>query len=143
PDNPDNPDNPDDPKEDAIIYDTDLSWDSPNAVVEGKPYLVTIKAKEGIANLRVKIESDNDEFLNSAGELLPLDFDLAYPGDYKEAFESISLKTGDDVIGATEVPFDITALVPFLGGFHGEHKFTITVTDSKGNQLAKTLTFNS
>lgn len=139
-----NPDpDPDDPKEDAIVFDTDLSWDTPNAVVAGNTYLVTIKAPEGIAHLEVKIDSDNQNFLNSAGEMLPLTFDLAYPGDYKESFESIDLKTSGDVINATEVPFNITQLVPMLSGFPGQHKFTITVTDNKDNKLAKTLTFNS
>ncbi len=144
PEKPVDPVDPVDPSDpDKIDFDTDLSFDEPNPVEAGKEYVVTIKAEEGVAHLEVKIDSTNDDFMLSVADLMPDTFDLAYPGTYGEAFESIGLKTGEDVIDKPEVPFDITALVPLLSGFAGEHYFTITVTDNKGAVLSKTLTFKS
>ncbi len=146
PENPDGPNPPTPPEEDTIEFVTDLAWaPDDNPVQEGKSYVVNIKAKDGVAHLLVKIESTNDKFIGSVEELMPLEFDLAYPGTYGEAFSSIGLKTGTEVIDQTEVPFNITGLVPLLASpnFSGTHSFTITVTDNKQKQLSKTLKFKS
>lgn len=50
---------------------------------------------------------------------------------------------GNDVIDKTEVPFDISQLVPLLNAFPGTHSFTISVTDNKQLQLVKTLRIKS
>ena len=105
--------------------------------------VVYIHAPNGLAHLVVNIESDNANFIASAGELLPLTFDLAYPGESGEALASIGLPVGNDVIDKTEVPFDISQLVPLLNAFPGTHSFTISVTDNKQLQLVKTLRIKS
>lgn len=147
PDNSDVPDNPDDtpdqPDDKVIYFVTDLSWTDPIPVESGKTYSVDILSEEGIANLKVKIESTNGNFIKSVGELMPTEFDLAYPGEYEEAFNSINLKTGTDVIDANDVLFDISELVPLLKGYQGTHMFTITVIDNKGNTKTGTLTFQT
>ena len=104
-----------------------------------------ITSKLGLTNLHVKIESDNENFILSAGELLPLDFDLAHPRDDKEKndFSSLGFPVENEVIGAKNLDFDITAFVPLLAAFPGNHTFTLTVTDEKGYTVSKILTIES
>ncbi len=143
PDQPENPDQPVDPEVETITFDAaELSFDAPNAVGDGVNGLVTIKVADGISHLIVKIESDNSSFIASLADLnFPQEFDLAYPGDSETAINGLGLPTGAAVIDKTEVPFDISQFIPLLAAFPGTHKFTITVTDNKNHQVAKTLTF--
>lgn len=105
--------------------------------------VVNIACKEGANNLNVTIKSTNADFIASAGELMPMNFDLANPGDAGEGLASVGLPVGDQVIGKTEITFDITALVPLLGAFPGDHQFTLEVIDSKGNKSTLVLKFKA
>jgi hypothetical protein len=72
---------------------------------------------------------------------MPTTFDLAYPGDKSEVYASLGLPVGDEVLGATTLDFNISQFVPLLKAFPGTHKFQLSVTDAKSQQLVKTLTF--
>ena len=120
-----------------------LSFDEPNGLDKGDQAIVNISAEKGISHVVVEITTDNDEFRAAVSDLLPLSFDLAEPGDQKEAFESLGFPTGADVIGKPSIVFDIRQFVPLLQSFPGTHNFKLTVTDSENNTLSKTLTFNS
>lgn len=142
PDEPDEPDGPDEPTPPAssIAFDSEtLSFDSPNST-NVSPALVVITSEYGITSLRVKIDSSNGNFIASAGELLPLDFDLANPGAYGNDFKSLGFPVGDEVTGATTLNFDITQFVPLLDAFEGTHTFLLEVTDEKGYKESRTLT---
>lgn len=149
PEDPDNPNKPDEPNPPVVdpgtptitIESAGMSFDAPNNVADVTNGLVNIHSEKPITNLEVKIESTNGDFIASVGELMPTEFDLADPGEFTEALASIGLKVKDEVVGQNDVPFDITTLVPLLGAFPGEHKFTITVKDNAGGSLSKTLTF--
>lgn len=154
PEDPDKPNPPVDPSDDPEKYiqvtSGDVSFDEPNPVVNGNSYVVNIHSEKGVKNLLVKIDSDNDNFLTSVGQLMPTEFDLANPdtAEYPElgdALASIGLKVKDDVLGKTDVPFDITGLVPLLSGpdFSGTHTFSITVVDAAGNKVSKSIVFKS
>lgn len=133
---PDDP-NPPVPGEEPIkITSGDVDFDIENPVT-GSSYLVKINAEKGIANLKVEIQSDNEGFLASAGEMLPLSFDLADTPDGDPLGEL--LPVGSKVKNQTYVPFDVTDLVPLLAAFPGHHAFVITVTDNEGNTVTKTL----
>lgn len=133
---PDDP-NPPVPGDDPIkITSDDVDFDIENPVT-GSSYLVKINAEKGIANLKVEIQSDNEGFLASAGEMLPLSFDLADTPDGDPLGEL--LPVGSKVKNQTYVPFDVTDLVPLLAAFPGHHAFVITVTDNEGNTVTKTL----
>lgn len=133
---PDDP-NPPVPGEEPIkITSDDVDFDIENPVT-GSSYLVKINAEKGIANLKVEIQSDNEGFLASAGEMLPLSFDLADTPDGDPLGEL--LPVGSKVKNQTYVPFDVTDLVPLLAAFPGHHAFVITVTDNEGNTVTKTL----
>ncbi len=143
PDDP-NPPTPPVTDEGAIDITSDaLSFDEPNGLDKGDLAIVNITAEKGISHLNVEITTDNDNFRQAVSEMLPLEFDLAEPGDQKAAFEGLGFPTGDNVIGKTELIFDIRQFIPLLDSFSGLHSFKLTVTDSNGKQLSKTLTFKS
>lgn len=127
--------------EGAITFDTDLDFEGINGVDVDKA-VVVIGAEAGIAHLNVVISSSNSDFIASAGELLPLEFDLAtVSGDTADNLSSIGLPVGSEVAGKTSVDFNITDLVPLLAAFPGTHKFSIAVEDAAGNTDSRTLTF--
>jgi hypothetical protein len=129
------------------------SFDEPNEIDASKSYVVNIKAENGIEHLYVTIDpkpdadqdSYSEDFLLSLSDLdIPTSFDLANPGDKASIYKnSLGLPVGDEVVGATELDFDISNFVPLLKNpnFKGVHKFKLQVVDSKGNELTKTLTF--
>lgn len=97
---------------------------------------VTIGAPNGIANLFVEIIS---ETLDVSEVGLPKSFDLAYPGENSDALSGLGFPVGDEVIGQTEVLFDISTFTALLPTFKGNHDFKIRVVDSKGLEETKTL----
>ena len=141
---------PVDPETTITMTSPTLSFDKANdpndaALVESS--IVNIHADNGIQHLIVHIESDSESFIASAGEMVPFDFDLANPvidgKDWSDMLGAAGLgfPVKDQVVGKTDVVFDITQFVPLLGGFSGNHKFSITVTDGDNKQLTRTLTF--
>ncbi|MDE6086457.1 MAG: hypothetical protein K2G40_08680, partial [Muribaculaceae bacterium] len=105
--------------------------------------IVNITCPEGIKNLNVTIESTNQNFLASAGELMPLSFDLAHPGEAGAGLASVGLPVEDQVIGKNDIEFNITKLVPLLGKFPGEHTFSLEVVDKKGDKSYLKLRFKA
>ena len=77
---------------------------------------------------------------------MPMEFDLVDPeatGGSASDLASIGLPVKDDVYGKDKVKFDITGLVPLLSAFPGDHSFTLTVVDLKGNQSVLVLKFKA
>lgn len=156
---PETPDNPDEPKDEVIDFVGKFEIDDPSSDLFGKSsnlvlgedgkndpnaevHVVRITAQNGISNLKVNISSNNDEFIGSAGELLPMDFDLAtVDGDLAASLASIGLPVSDEVVGKTKIDFNITDLAPLLSAFSGRHTFTITVIDAKGNTNSTSLIY--
>lgn len=137
---------PDDPVQDedpiSFLYNgAALTSDVITDGVDGKKYVITIKATEGIANLQVDITSDNNDFIASAGEMLPLSFDLAtVTGETAENLASLELPVGDEVKGKKTLDFDISSLVPLLKNFEGNHEFKVKVTDQANPANTKSVT---
>lgn len=94
--------------------------------------VVNITVPDGVAHLKVNIDPSQSfkDALDDVG--MPLDFDLAYPDGNEAVFESLKLAYGADVLGKTEVKFDITQFLSLLV-FPGQQIFTITVEDKSGN----------
>ncbi len=150
PDKPDQPDQPTPPTpgEDPItITCATLSFDSANILGGGAPNpegKVNLHADNKIAHLYVKIQSSNPGFASAVSEFLPMEFDLAYPGSYASAFKTdLGFPVGNEVIGETDLVFNITDFIPLLAGFTGDHSFTITIEDqaNPANTFSKTLLF--
>lgn len=131
------------PGEETITFEAaQLSFDTPNIPADGMNGVVDIYATDGVAHLIVNIASTNAEFFGIINNDFGIaTFDLAYPGDKEAALAGLGLATGSAVIDQTHVPFDITQFIPLLKGYPGTHNFTISVTDNKNHQVAKTLTF--
>lgn len=141
PDNPDQPDQPDTPTEEAATFESELSFDTPNDPNAGVSGLVTIKIPKGCAHLIVAITTTSANFAAAIEQIGIQQFDLCYPGAQEAGLQSLGLLTGSDVIGKTEVPFDISEFIPLLTAFPGTHNFQISVTDQENKQTSKTLTF--
>lgn len=108
--------------------------------------IVKIHCEKGISHLNVEIISDGltAEVLEGVG--LVSTFDLAYPAndELKEKIAGLGLPVGDQVIGKTDVDFNITDFIPLLNIYPGtHHEFVITVTDSADKQIKQSLKFNS
>lgn len=102
---------------------------------------VDISVPNGIELFEVKIISDQltPELLQEVG--LAAEFDLAHPGDLESVLHELEFPTGDQVLGQTQMSFDITMFMELLVAFPGTHKFQLTVTDAQGLSAEATLTF--
>lgn len=129
------------PEDKIKIESETLDFDKPNDPATVSTAIVTINSEDGIAHFLVKIETTSENFEAAVSDLMPTEFDLAYPGEYSEKFSGIGFPVNDEVIGAKSLTFDITTFVPPLAGFPGTHKFTLTVTDETGFSAIKSLTF--
>lgn len=121
-----------------------------------KPAVVDITSEKPMQSLKVVIESTSDFFVGSAGDMVPLEFDLCnlQPSiqDYvakkglpdskvDEYVTAVTNMFGNDFKDKTEVQFNISQFVPLLANFDGTHTFTITVTDNVGTTKSINLTF--
>lgn len=148
PDEPETPDNPDNPTgEQPTIkgdgFNISKAIVLPETTTPANPYpvVVNIAAANGIANLKVTIDSDvlDEDALSDVN--LKKDFDLAHPEELKDALEGLGFPVGEDVAGKTELIFNITKFTGLLTMLNpGTHNFIITVVDTKNNKATETLT---
>lgn len=139
----------DDPKPDNPDVDKDITFSSSTLDLEGanmaeefgeeeglKAAVVDIHSENGVKSLKVKIISDflTEDMLSGIG--LTSQFDLADPGEYATGLAGLGFPTAAEVNGAHDLQFNITKFIPLIFE-EGDHKFEITVTDSKG--LVKTM----
>lgn len=124
----------------TIVSET-LDLAGTNIVTPDLVAKVDINVPNGVETFFVEIISEtlNAEVLESVG--LAAEFDLAHPGDLEEVLTELGFPTGDDVIGKTYLPFDITMFMELLVAFEGQHQFKLTVTDAEGQAVTATLTF--
>lgn len=146
-------DSGDDPGDDPTPGDNTISFSSDFFNLAGNNYVseviskieagekaaVQITTENPIEQFNVEIKSDNQDFLNSAGGLMPLKFDLAKDDDETKKIASVGLPFGDKVKGQTSVLFDITELAPLLEAFPGKHIFELVVVDDKRNENGMSL----
>lgn len=148
PDEPDTPDQPDDPtgeqptiKGDRFNISKAIVLPETTAPSNPYPVVVNIAAANGIANLKVTIDSDVLDESALADVHLKKNFDLAYPEELTEALTGLGFPVGADVIGKTDLVFSITQFTGLLTMLNsGTHNFIITVVDSKNNTTTETLT---
>lgn len=102
---------------------------------------LTINAPAGISELKVGVES---KVLNG---IIGDELDLVNPGENEAILSGVGLPVGDEVTGRTELPLDLSALVPLIievgspETLPGDHSFTLKVRDAKGQTLEQTLVF--
>lgn len=152
PDNPDNP-TPDNPAANAFtVTCPTIDFEAWNPAIEGEEYVVDIVAEEPLTHMYVEIISDylTDDFLNSAYDGLCTKFDLAYPGDLKDALSnSFHFPVGDEIVGQKHVVFNLSDFIPLLALGQLEdvpvyqHIFKLTLEDEKGNKQTVELKFDT
>ncbi|MDD2961820.1 MAG: DUF4493 domain-containing protein [Muribaculaceae bacterium] len=118
-----------------------LDLENVNEITDGMTAVVIIKAPKGITHLNVKIDSptltpSDLEDVGLAGE-----FDLANPGSIESGLKGLGFPTGEDVVGKTEILFDISQFMGLLGTFKSEHNFILKVTDTDNQTAEATLKF--
>lgn len=128
------------PGEDAAITITGNGLDSPIEMTETEanansvPVKVVIKAPAGLSKVLVKIIAPELEAI--LGKENP--FDLVNPTEeIKTILDGVGLVR--PLAGDSEYALDVTGFMGMLGG-PGTYKFDVTITDSKSNNLSKTLT---
>ena len=147
PEDPEKPVDPDpdpdpEPGEEALtITSQSIDVDGVNKVVSGMTAEVDINSDNGITEFNVDIISDQltDAMLKEVG--LASHLDLVNPGALEEGLKSLNFPVKEEVKGQNYIKFAITDFMPLLGFYQGTHKFKLTVKDSKGVSLVKTLTF--
>lgn len=145
PEDPDNPDNPDTTNMPTIVgdgFDITKSITIPPGTSVDNPYpvVVNIAAQEGIKNLEIGITSSSTDFSGAIADLKLTNFDLANPGTLTAILTNLGLPYGDAVLDQTEINFDISGFTGLMMGFPGTHRFSLKVTDSKGNSTSAVLT---
>lgn len=154
PEQPDDPDpddpNPPVPSEGKIEITSDdlVLGDAGRNSPTAQSHIVNMYVEKGIDKLMVRIKSSNSDFLASAGEMMPLEFDLAnltatlgaeVAGTLTDP--AIGLPADDQVKGQTNVVFNISGLAPLLAVFPGTHTFEFELTDAAGNSKSEKLIY--
>ncbi len=145
-----NPEEPEEPSEPEggegsirITEPTDNNFltdgvDIKNGTYPDKAIEILMSVDEGIQNMYVKVDSDNDIFKGMVGEMgLTTDKGLDLTSDAaKELGTLFTLPTSGD----TSYSFTLSeTLLGLLKEFEGEHRFMITVIDQSNQQASATL----
>ncbi len=138
------PDDPDDTDTTpTVTWSTNPTFD-PMYLAEEMSVDLVVTAPEGIATFLVDIDSDIlSTMLGLMNISLPMD--LINDKDAMDLLYELEVPVGDDLLGKTEVDFNISGLVPMIYTLKpaalSEHVFTISVTDSKDQKLEQKITF--
>lgn len=125
-----------------LVFDTPMNVNA-DTQIDGT---VKVHADKGIQNLYVKIVADPETQFGSTLEdmKVPTDFDLAHTTDAnRSSLVGFGFPIDDEILGNTDVEFVITDFIPLLSIYPGTHKFVLTVFDSEGKSLEKSLIFNA
>ena len=139
------------PTVETVSYDSEylsLIPENPNKVSDFGPdkkaASLIIESSRGFSHIYVKIQSPALTPDELYGIGLVDSFDLAYPGDYRDALVTgLGVPVGDDVIGQHRVLFDVTEFIPLIDllDAKGEHHFIITAEDIDGKSAELDLLF--
>lgn len=127
------------------ISDNGTGYLTNGVTVEGENYPtdveIVMNVPNGIQNVYVKVESNNQFFTNAAGTLGLTNGDgMDLTSD--EAKDLSDLFQLPDQ-GSSEYSFSMTvSLFQMLSNYEGKHNFTLKVVDSKGNSESAVLTIN-
>lgn len=125
-----------------IIPECTMFTDLSNIVVPKRPTEMDLRLKAivpaGVLNFTVEVESTSPGFcaaLEAAGGGL---IDLVHPSTESEViFQVVPFPHGEELIGMTEVDFNLSAAQDPILAFPGTHSFKMNITDS--NHCKKTI----
>ena len=94
-------------------------------------FLLTVPG--GIKKFNVQIESDDEAFASAVELAEATNLDLINPTAANDViFQVVPFPHGSDLLGKTEVAFDMSNAQSAIIGFAGTHTFTMTVIDANG-----------
>lgn len=137
------PDNPSKTPPSIIGVGVDLN--TVNEVVDGMICQLDIVSRTTITGFKVKISSDNSNFIASLEDLLGTEIDLLQESDLSESLKGLGFPVGDEITNPTDkdengygkVNFRISDdLMTLLKAFDGIHTFTLIVSNSDGTTTA-------
>ncbi len=136
----DNPGDEPQPADGPVI--TALTFDIKEAqtVSDNLEIKINVSSELPLTGLVVDIDSEQlSSLLPGVG--LDTHLDLVNPGGMKQGLIDLGFPVEDEILGQTEVSFDITQFVPMLAALgQGTHNFILTATDEAGNETTETLT---
>jgi hypothetical protein len=100
--------------------------------METKEMSIKLKAKvpAGVLKFTVDIESTSDAFTNAVAAADASHLDLISPSAANAIiFEVVPFPHGTELLGETEIPFDLSAAQEPILGYKGRHTFTMTIVD--------------
>ncbi|MBQ8864474.1 MAG: DUF4493 domain-containing protein [Rikenellaceae bacterium] len=106
---------------------------------------LNIAAPNKIKTLVVDIISDAAAFQQDQLQGVGLDthLDLSNPGELREAIEGLGFPAGENVVGKTELVFDITDFMPLMVVAEDKKvEFRLTLTDEFGHTVVEGLKLN-
>ncbi len=106
---------------------------------------LNITVPNTISTMTVDIISDASAFQPDALKGVGLDthLDLSNPGDLRGPIEGLGFPVAENVVGKTELVFDISEFMPLMVVAQGKRvEFCITLNDAFGHQLVKSLKLN-
>ena len=131
----------------TLVWDANPTF-APMAINDAMNADLVVNAPEKIAQFKVKVESPN---LTAAIQGLTTDgsdtMDLVNDAAMIEFLANLGIPTGENIVGKTTVNFFITDLVQMINMYGPEagtqHHFILIVTDEKGQEMNKKVTFVS
>lgn len=139
---------PDKPKGDGgitLVPDYDAGCDdeitdlSNMLIVPTSDRTMAIKLKatvpNGIRKFIVKIDTDNSGFANAVAAADATTLDLIYPSEANAViFQVVPFPHGEELLGLTEVAFDLSAAQEAIINYKGNHTFSMEIMDQTGCQ---------
>ena len=131
----------------TLVWDANPTF-APMAINDAMNADLVVNAPEKIAQFKVKVDSPN---LTAAIQGLTTDgsdtMDLVNDAAMIEFLANLGIPTGENIVGKTTVNFFITDLVKMINMYGPEagtqHHFILIVTDEKGQEMNKKVTFVS
>ena len=95
---------------------------------------------DGLAELTVDIDTDSEDFAGAVSTAKATHIDLVNPVCDPLIFDVVPFRHGNEILGLTEIEFDLSkAQVPILA-FPGNHVFTMTIVDENGKTKVNKVT---
>ena len=99
----------------------------------------------GVKVFKVAIETNNPEFKNAVDVAEAADLDLINPTAKNQViFQAVPFPHGEELLGKTEVLFDLSAAQGAIYDYPGVHSFTMSIIDNNGakNTIPVTMLVN-
>lgn len=105
----------------------------PDPAVAAMDLRFVITVPGGVKKFIVDIDSDSVDFINSVKLTGSTQLDLINPLPSQGlVFDIVPFPHGEELLGQTELLFDLSAAQEPISAFRGHHTFTMSITDQKG-----------